>query len=143
MIQQRFSNQVDNHMSSFAVPRGKSNSSKSLFYHDNKPDYLYTQKSTEDSFAVQFGMGSHEQIPAIKSFGLLFDDKENDVVDEEGSSSEEGDYSEDEDKQLQAPDIQSIFSQLNLSELNPPVKSATSTMVGGQYFMNDLQSQVH
>ena len=45
---------------------------------------------------------------------MLFDDKENDVVDEEGSSSEEGDYSDDEDQKGNAPDIQSIFSQLNL-----------------------------
>ena len=43
-------------------------------------------------------------------FGLLFDDKEHDIVDEEGSSSEEGDYSEDEDNNVPSPDIQSIFS---------------------------------
>lgn len=41
---------------------------------------------------------------------MLFDDKENEVVDEEGSSSEEGDYSEDEDNKGPPPDIQSIFS---------------------------------
>lgn len=71
-------------------------------------------------------------------FGLLFDDKENPVVDEEGSSSEEGDYSEDEDNKVVGPDIQSIFSQLSLSEMNPP---KSTTMVNKPYFMGDLQNQ--
>jgi hypothetical protein len=70
---------------------------------------------------------------------LLFDEKDNDhVVDEADSSSEEGDYREDEDHKDEdaSPDIQSIFSQLNLNELNPPAKS--STMISNPYFQVDF-----
>ena len=82
----------------------------------------------------------NDQFPAIKSFGLLFDEKENDVVDEEDSSSEEGDYVDDEDNKGPSADIQSIFSQLNLNELNPPV-AKSSTMISSPYFLNDLAKQ--
>ena len=60
-------------------------------------------------------------------------------MDEEDSSSQEGDYVDDEDNKGPSPDIQSIFSQLNLNELHVPAKS--STMISNPYFMHDVQNQ--
>lgn len=86
----------------------KFNSSGPLFYSEmNKQnDFLCTQKSTEDSFYIRGSRvtDAASQVPTLKNYGLIFDEKDNATVNEESSSSEDGHYSDEVEEKQNEPE---------------------------------------